>query len=370
MSIPPVPGPAGAPSLPRSVLIVVTRRIGDVLLATPLIRSVKRAWPDCALDVLVFTGTEDIIAANPDVRHVLTIAERPGLLQHLDFTARLLRRYDVALSAVPGDRPTLYAFLAGRWRAGLLLPTRKEAWKRHLLHRWVPFDEQNTHTVLMHLALAEALGIPRVSEVTVCWTPEDSRQVDALLGGHDALAVLHTYPKFNYKMWHRAGWIEVAKWLAARGHRVVLTGSADPTELAYVADLARDMPAGTLNAAGRLSLGGAGCLLARSAVYVGPDTAITHMAAALGVPTVAFYGPTDPVKWGPWPKDHTAHANPWQRLGSQAVGRVRLIQGIAPCAPCNKEGCDRNVASFSDCLLALPAARIIAAIRELTGMPA
>ena len=50
---------------PRSVLIIVTRRIGDVLLATPLMRSVKRAWPDTVLDVLVFEGTQGVIAANP-----------------------------------------------------------------------------------------------------------------------------------------------------------------------------------------------------------------------------------------------------------------------------------------------------------------
>jgi len=370
MSVAPASAPAAPGLTPRSVLIVVTRRIGDVLLATPLLRSVKRAWPDSALDVLVFEGTQGTIAAHPDVRRILSIPERPGLFRHLLFALRLLRRYDLALSAVPGDRPTLYAWLAGRHRAGLLLPTRKEAWKRRLLHRWVPFDELNTHTVLMHLALADALGIPRACEITVSWTQEESRQVDALFPGQGAAAVLHTFPKYNYKTWHRAGWIEVARWLAARGHRVVLTGSDDPEELAYVADLARDMPAGTLNLAGRLSLGAAGCLLARAAVYVGPDTAVTHMAAALGVPTVAFYGPTDPVKWGPWPRGHAAPSNPWRRHGSQAAGRVRLIQGTAACAPCNKEGCDRNVASFSDCLLALPAARVIAAIRELTGMPA
>jgi heptosyltransferase-3 len=88
------------------------------------------------------------------------------------------------------------------------------------------------------------------------------------------------------------------------------------------------------------------------------------MAAALGVPTVALYGPTNPVKWGPWPKHHASNANPWGRVGSQAVGRVRLIQGSAPCAPCGKEGCDRNVASFSDCLQQLPAEKVIAAIES------
>lgn len=215
---------------PRSVLIVVTRRIGDVLLATPLLRSVKRAWPESAVDALVFEGTQGVISANPDVRRVLTIPERPGFLQHLGFIVRMLRRYDIALSVVPGDRPTFYAFLAGRWRAGLLLSTAKEKWKRPLLHRWLPFDDLNTHTVRMHLALADALGIPRRPEVVVSWNNGNEREVGALLGpdGSRPIAVLHTYPKFNYKMWHRMGWIEVAHWLAAHGYRVVLTGSADP----------------------------------------------------------------------------------------------------------------------------------------------
>jgi len=354
---------------PKSVLIIVTRRIGDVLLATPLVRSVKQAWPDAALDVLVFEGTQGIVAANPDVRRVLAVPERPGWLAHLGFLLKLARRYDVALSPLHGDRPTLYAFIAGRWRAGLLNESRKERWKQRLLDRWAPFDNWNTHTVLMNLALAGLAGIEPRREVAVCWRAEDAGRVEALIGRGDTppLAVLHTYPKFNYKMWHRAGWIEVAAWLAARGYRIVLSGGADAAELGYVADLARDMPPGTLNLAGRLSLGETGCLISRAAVFLGPDTAVTHMAAALGVPTVALYGPTDPVKWGPWPKGHTAARNPWGRLGSQAAGRVRLVQGNAPCAPCHLEGCERNIGSYSDCLLGLPATRVIAAIRDLTG---
>lgn len=351
---------------PRSVLIIVARRIGDVLLATPLIRSVKRAWPGAAIDVLVFEGTQAVLAANPDVRRILAVPERPGWLAHFAFALRLLRRYDVALSTQYGDRPTLYAFLAGRWRAGLLMPTRKERWKQALLQRWAPFDNWNTHTVLMNLALAKLLDIEPRREVVVSWNHEDARRVDDLLGSAAGpVAVLHPYPKFNYKMWHSAGWIEVAGWFAARGYRVVLSGGPDPAETTYVAELASGMPSGTLNLAGQLSLGAASCLLSRAAVFLGPDTALTHMAAALGVPTVAFFGPTDPVKWGPWPGDHASATNPWKRIGSQAVARVRLVQGNAPCAPCHKEGCERNVSSFSDCLQQLPAATIIAALESV-----
>jgi heptosyltransferase-3 len=350
---------------PRDVLIIVTRRIGDVLLATPLIRSLKAAWPDTAIDALVFAGTEDIIAANPDLRRILTIPERPGLLRHLAFALRLARRYDLALSLVPGDRPTFYAFVAGRQRLGLLLDTRKERWKRPFLNGWVPFDGLDTHTVRMHLALARVLGVTLHSDPIVTWRNENEDQVDALLGADNpSIAVLHTYPKFNYKMWQREGWIELASWLAERGHRIVLSGGKDAAEREYVADLARDMPPGTINAAGQLTLGASACLVHRARLYVGPDTALTHVAAALGVPTIALFGPSDPVKWGPWPRDHVPDANPWRRYGSQRVGHVTLLQGVQPCVPCRIEGCERHIASFSDCLQKLPVAKVIAAIEK------
>jgi len=361
--------PVGAVKQARSVLVVVTRRIGDVLLATPLIRSLKLAWPTARVDALVFEGTQDVLAANPDLRGVLAVPARPGVIPHVALVLRILRRYDIALSLVPGDRPTLYAFLAGRWRAGLLLPLKKERWKRRFLDRCVVFDERDTHTVLMHLALAQALGIPARREVVVCWSETEARAVDALLGADHAgpVAVLHPYPKFNYKMWRADGWADIAAWLAGKGFRVAISGGPDPAEIDYLAALARALPRDSLNLAGKLTLGGVGCLLGRAAVYVGPDTAVTHMAAALGVPTVALYGPTDPVKWGPWPRDYAGDRNPWRRLGDQAAGNVRLIQGTAPCAPCRLEGCDRHVRSFSDCLQELPAGKVIAAIESLIG---
>jgi heptosyltransferase-3 len=330
-------------------------------------RSVKAAWPEAALDVLVFEGTEGIVAGNGDVRTVLTVPARPRPLQHLTFILGLLRRYDVALSTQHGDRGTLYAFFAGRWRAGLLNATRKESWKRRLLHRWVPFDDRNTHTVRMNLALAGTLGIEPHAAVAVSWRPGHTEQVDSLLHGSpaDRVAVLHTYPNFNYKMWHRDGWSDVARWLDERRYRVVLTGGSDPKEVAYVAEMAHNMPPGSINAAGKLSLAASACLVSRARLYVGPDTALTHVAAALGIPTVALYGPTNPVKWGPWPASQSADRNPWRRYGSQRAGNVVLVQGIGACVPCHLEGCDRHIASFSDCLTQLPADRVIAALREV-----
>ena len=82
-------GARAAPVSPREVLVIVTRRIGDVLLATPLIRSIKQAWPEAALDVLVFEGTEGVIIANSDVRRIITVPERPRLARHLAVQTRV-----------------------------------------------------------------------------------------------------------------------------------------------------------------------------------------------------------------------------------------------------------------------------------------
>jgi heptosyltransferase-3 len=289
-------------------------------------------------------------------------------MQHAKLLAALARRYDLALSLLPGDRPTLYAWVGGRRRVGLLEANRKSRWKRTLLDAWVPFDNVDTHTVRMHLALLDTLGVAPAPDVIASWTPEDEKLVETLLAPLELApyAVIHPYPKFRYKMWTVEGWVALARELAARGLAVVLTGGPGADERAYVERIARNVP-DALDLAGKLSLGGTALVVSKAAVYIGPDTAITHAAAALGVPTVALYGPTNTVKWGPWPAGQPAHTNPWVRTGTQAAGHVRLVQGAGPCVPCGLEGCERHIGSSSDCLTGLPASRVIEAVEDLIG---
>jgi heptosyltransferase-3 len=106
------------PAKPR-ILVVTLRRLGDVLLTTPLIRSLRRAWPDAAIDVLVFEGTAAIVAGNPDIDRVIAMPARPSAGASLALLGRLFKRYDLAISTQPGDRPTFFTILAGRSHAGL-----------------------------------------------------------------------------------------------------------------------------------------------------------------------------------------------------------------------------------------------------------
>ena len=136
----------------------------------------------------------------------------------------------------------------------------------------------------------------------------------------------------------------------------------------YVGQIFRSMPPSTVNMAGKLSLAESAYLIGRAKVYVGPDTALTHVAAALGTPTIALFGPSNPVKWGPWPKNFEEDRNPYSLIGTQRVNNVILMQGKGDCVPCMEEGCERHNDSLSDCLQKLPAERLIDATDKLLNL--
>ena len=86
---------------PRRILLVCTQRIGDVLLATPLARSLKQAWPQAELRFLVFQGTAGVLAGNPDIDRIIAYPQRTGWRGTLAQLRELWQRYDLALGTRP-----------------------------------------------------------------------------------------------------------------------------------------------------------------------------------------------------------------------------------------------------------------------------
>ena len=343
-------------SLPRNsrVLVVALRRLGDVLLTTPLIRSLKRAFPDASIDALVFAGTAGILSGNPDLTGVIAIPERPSAGDNVSLLPRLARRYDLAVSTQTGDRPTTLAWIAGRQSAG---PVEARGFpaavKRFALDRSYVTDRCQ-HRVLDVLRVAEILGIPAFSEI-VCPSGNVSGQVRRT----ESYAVVHAAPMFTYKRWRKDGWREVAAALRERGLATIVTGAKQ--DRAYLDEVWEGCGAVRLD--GTLQWPDLSALIGCARVYVGPDTAVTHLAAATGVQTVSIYGPTDPRVWGPWPIGGLDQ--PWAAAGTvQRRGNVWLIQNPLPCLPCQQEGCERRLDSYSRCLDGLSAAQVISAVDQ------
>ena len=352
---------------PKNILVIATRRIGDVLLATPVLRSLRHAYPETKLDVVVFKGTEGCLSANRDIDHIITIMEGAAAREQIRTLCKLFRRYDMAISILSGDRPIFYSWVAGKNCIGPVENGCKHLWKRVLLDKYEPFDNYETHTVTMNLSLLSSLDIQQIPEVITAWEENDELTVHQLLPfdrDTESYAVVHVCPKFSYKMWTKEGWIKLIDWLKSRGFRIVLTGSDSADELEYVSFLCQSLPSDIINVAGALTLNGVACLLSKASVYIGLDTSVTHMAAASGITTIALYGPTNPVKWGPMPQNASFHGrSPYHRKGSQIVQNVFLLQGKDDCVPCHEEGCDRNTKSFSKCLQNMAAVDVIEAVK-------
>jgi heptosyltransferase-3 len=347
---------------PRSALVVTLRFLGDALLSTPLVRALKERYPECSVDVLVFAGTEGVFEGNPDVANVIAVPEVTTASATLRQVSALWRRYDLAVIAQTGTRPFLFGWAAGVQRIGLVSPeTGKSWWKRALLDRHAVFDPSGAR-VLENQRIAALLDIEGISAVVAPTAGWGAAEVAAALGfdlSHEPFAVLHPSPRWRYKQWTGEGWRARIHALRAQKMRVVISGGPGSEERAYLDSVLQGVESTHVTRIdGRLSLAQAADVLRLASLYVGPDTATTHLAAACATPTVALYGPTDPAIWGPWPA--SGGKNYLRVDAQQRRSNVLLLQNPdLACVPCQLEGCERHRGSHSDCLDRLPAERVI-----------
>ncbi len=366
------------PQAPRRALIVALRYLGDVLLTTPLARALRQRYPDCAIDMLVFTGTEGMLENNPDVRHVHTIAERPARGELWALLQRLRRQYDLALIPQPGDRPHLVGLIAARTRLGLVPPRLGHAWWKRLSVRQAVPTLEHTHRIHENervMDLLDAAPARTVVPPTAGFTLADcAARIGPAFDTGRPFAVLHPSPRWRYKQWHDAGWRALIGHLHGAGWQVLISGGPGEAETQYLERILGGLDAATraavVRAHGKLSLAQLADLLRHARLYVGPDTATTHLAAACGTPTLALFGPTDPRMWGPSPA--SGLDQPWQKISPvQRRGNALLLQNpVRACVPCQEEGCERHRESRSDCLDWLAPETVIAQAEALLATPA
>jgi heptosyltransferase III len=363
------------------ILVICTRQLGDVLLTTPLVRAAKRRWPAASIDVLGFGGTLGMLRGNIDVSELIEVPAGSGWRGSWPLIRRLWRRYDLALVAQHSDRAHLYAWVAARRRSGLV-PLRADGsvwWKRGLLLHAVEIagDRGAAHSVTEKLRLLQpwlehgtAAAQPRLQAPAP--EPLPTAIATQLRGGP---VVVHVPSMWRYKQWPLTHFRYLIESLLADGHQVVLTGGAGKTDREMVVQvLDLGAPPALLNACGQLTLGQMVTLLQQAALYVGPDTSITHLAAAVGVSIVALFGPTNPQRWGPWPLGSATEQPYRQREQRQAVGSIVLLQGpdlpTGPCVPCGRAGCEDHNASRSHCLDHIAPERVVEEARVLLAASA
>jgi heptosyltransferase-1 len=337
------------PSNRPKILLVKLSSLGDVLHTLPTLEALRQAFPGGHLTWLVEAGYAPLLTGHPALDEVWPVPRvRLGQnlrRQDLAALARLLGRvrahpFDLVLDLQGLFKSALWVALAKSPRKVGYNGTREGSYLV-LTERVPPYDPE-AHAVWRYLNLARYLGAPPAPPRFRLALEEDkdfARKLAAELP--EPLAVLHPGARWESKLWPAASWARLVDWLSReKGLSVILTGSAGDRPRAE-AILAR-ATAPVLNLAGRTSLGELASVLKQAVLAVTTDTGPMHLAAALGRPVVALFGPTAPWRTGPFGAGHEI---------------VRLALG---CSPCFKRRCPEP-----RCLTELPPEAVQAACEKI-----
>lgn len=354
---------------PQRILVIAMRYLGDLMLSTPLLHTLRTAYPDATIDVLTYRKNAGLLEGNPDIDNVIETIQHQSWAEFGNLLKRIFQRYDLAVALEINNRRYFYARLAAKKVIGFVPQKHKKGhWKKRLLTASVEFDNDFTHTILEIAKLSDLLGIPaQLQQIT----PYTEKTIDAPDLTNTPYVVLHTHPQWRYKRWPVTHWVLIAEFLISKGYTLILSGGPDKKEQAYIEEIFQPLKTKSnqvINMAGQLSLAQLANLLSSAKLFIGPDTGITHLAAATACPMIALFGPTNPVKWAPWPTGYSERKNPFQKKGDQSVNNVTLLQWPEDCVPCQNEGCDSHRESDSRCLLDLPVSHVLLHITKILNL--
>ena len=318
--------PIAFPTPPKRILIIKPSAIGDVVHALPVLNLLRRRWPAAHVAWLVTPACAGLLDRHPQLNEVIRFERREfakgwrsprAALELIRFTRGLRRRrFDLVVDLQGLLRSGWLA--AETWAAVRVGPAnaREGAWLFYT-HR-VPTGTPEQHAIERYLTVAEALGCERGPVEFVFAVDDEDRAHVAGLVPKGRYAVLMPGANWATKQWPVERFAALVAPLRERfGLESVVAGGPD------AADLAARIP-GATSQAGKTNLRQLVALVERAALVVANDTGPMHIAAALARPLVTPYGPTNPVRTGPY-----------RREGS-------VIRLDIPCSPCYSRTCSHQ----------------------------
>ena len=291
------------------ILFVKTSSLGDVIHHCPAVTDALARAPGAEVDWVVEAPFAEVAALHPGVRRVLPVSVRrwrahllsPSTWSEIGAFRRQLagRAYDLVIDTQGLLKSALIARGARGVRHGYDAASAREpiASRFYQVHHAVP---RHLHAVERNRRLtAASMGVDlAIATGQACdygLKPAAGAAEVAGVGSGEALCVLLTMSSRADKLWPEADWVALARWLAARGLRVVLPWGSEAERarcerIALACDAAVVPP--------RMGLAALSAVLARARAVVGVDTGLSHLAVALGVPTVGIYASTDPALTG------------------------------------------------------------------------
>ena len=309
------------------ILVIRVDGIGDLLNSTPAIALLRENYPSAEITVLVRPLNAPLLISNPDVDRILVFerdGKHQGLKAHLQFYRELRsERFQLVVAMQTAMWPHLVAFLSG---APYRLGRYQKRFRSTLTHAWRGrYPKGETHEVDRNLELVrlicEGEGKRELifhllpDEITAAKTKLTSRGI-----GDDAFLIgIHPGGSSFDKRWPEKQYTEIADKLARHYNATILL-LRGPEEAELTRNIQEAMQSHAIPYA-PATIRELGALLACCDLVICNDSGPMHLAAALDVPTVAIFGPTDHVAWQP--------------LSENAA----IVRRDMPCWPCSAHKC-------------------------------
>lgn len=286
----------------RNVLIIKLRYLGDVLLATPTVRAIKVARPDVRVTMMVNRGTEDVLSGNPDLDEVMVLDKGSRAAQWRLIAGLRRRRFDTVIDLTDGDRSAFLSWISGApVRIGF---NDEHRWRGRCYTQVIQPVPGVRHRIDRDLAALKPIGIQSGSKDPQLWlTPEEENSGDQLLDQlgvqrAQSIVILQPGARYWFKAWPPERFAELADQLTSQyGCQVLIGGSRQDIDLAQqIRQMAKSSP---VIMAGHTTIKQFAAIAKKSALFVGSDSGAMHIAAAVGTPVVALFGPSNPREWGP-----------------------------------------------------------------------
>jgi predicted lipopolysaccharide heptosyltransferase III len=312
----------------RRILVIKLMYLGDVLLSTPVLESLKKNLAGAAITMVVNSGTEEVLRHNPYLDEVCVVPRVKTWRNLVDCIRRLRsRHFDLALELTDGDRAALLTFFSGApYRVGFNGGRR---WRGICFHQAVQADRSAMHAVDYHLRIVETIGcVPDHHGPRLYPSAQDRFAAERILRDNglspeSPFLLLHPGARWWFKSWPLDRFVELARRVhEAFGYAVVVAGGSQDIDAAGA--IVSGCGVWAKSVAGQTTVLQLAELARRALLFVGNDAGPMHMAAAMGTPVVALFGPTNPRVWGPWGRGH------------------EVIWKSTDCAPCWRADCRRG----------------------------
>jgi lipopolysaccharide heptosyltransferase III len=328
------------------ILLIRLRLIGDVVFTTPMLRALKRAFPDSDLSYLVEPPAEAVVRGNPYLDAVIVAPQATGLSRiATDFgLARRLRRqrYDLVIDLHGGPRSAWLTWFSGApQRIGYAITGRTWMYTKTVPR---PRALRSRHSVRNQWDLLEAIDgwssggpDPARDSVHMALDAQAEARIARRLDEHGItaaheLVIIHVSAGNAFRRWPEPAFIRLVSGLAGESpcRRIVISsGPSDRAAATRIANEARRLLGENRNRIvdfGEFDLAELRALIERSRLFIGGDSGPLHIAATTATPIVGIYGPTEPARSAPW-RD--------PRFRTEAVE----VAGL-PCRPCDQRVCE------------------------------